>query len=112
MDAIIISIITFFIGFLLGKIYKTYEKKILKEESDTYDDHKLPDIKILVYNKGKSTERHQRYLSFDTFPQLHNFKDFQEFDMASVKQCPGSLFLYVNGEMKEYRNSDETQKFC
>ena len=102
MNAIIISIITFFIGVLLGKISKTYENKILKEESDTYDDNKLPDIKILVYNKGKSTERHQRYLVFDTIPQLHNFKDFQEFDMSSVKQCPGSLFLYVNGENKMF----------
>lgn len=111
MNAFIISIITFFIGFLLGKISKTYEKKILEEESDTHDDHKIPDIKILVYNKGKSNERQQRYLVFDTIPQLHNFKDFQEFDMSSVKQCPGSLFLYVNGEMKEYRNSNETQKF-
>ena len=111
MNAFIISIITFFIGFLLGKISKTYEKKILNEEYDSYDDHKLPDIKILVYNKGKSTERQQQYLTFDTISQLHNFNDFQEFDMSSVKQCPGSLFLYVNGEMKEYKNSNETQKF-
>lgn len=110
-EILVVSVVTFFIGFILGKLNRKYEKKVMTNESLCDDDYKEPHIRLLVYNKGKSTERTQRYLEFDTIPQFNNYKDFQECDMSSVKQCPGSLFLYVNGEMKEYRNSDETQKF-
>lgn len=99
---LVVSVVTFFIGFILGKLNRKYEKKVMTNESLYDDDYKEPYIRLLVYNKGKSTERTQRYLEFDTIPQFNNYKDFQEFDMSTIKQVPGYLYLYKDGENKMF----------
>lgn len=99
---LVVSVITFFIGFILGKLNRKYEKKVIENEMSCDDDYKEPHIRLLVYNKGKSTERTQRYLEFDTIPQFYNYKDFQEFDVSTVKQVPGYFYLYKDGENKMF----------
>lgn len=101
-EILIVSVITFFIGFILGKLNRKYEKKVMTNELSCDDDYKEPHIRLLVYNKGKSTERTQRYLEFDTIPQFNNYKDFQEFDMSTIKHVPGYLYLYKDGENKMF----------
>lgn len=101
-EILVVSVVTFFIGFILGKLNRKYEKKVMTNELSCDDDYKEPYIRLLVYNKGKSTERTQRYLEFDTIPQFNNYKDFKEFDMSIIKQVPGYLYLYKDGENKMF----------
>lgn len=92
---IVISLITFGIGFILGRLNRKLEDRIsVSEISKTEAED--PVIQMCIMNKGKSNEKYQRFLIFKTRYDFDCYKAFQEYDMSTINESLQN-YVYVNG---------------